>query len=249
MLRNGIIDQDYKILKNHVDGDETLDTIHFSAGYTNNINENKNNDSPFSYTQVTPNKPDKDPTLVTSDLENHTTVLALPFIDTYETPNIKTQSTLSVNENNQATFRLEPDDTNAIIIALKSFLINKIYDLRQEPNQPIKSLNKQEDLTDLKIQLQYLQRENKSYRIETVPDQNNELLKLNREMYNKNNVMHYQEKYIKECPKHDDFQIASKTATKKIKQSLEKDMDNSNNKNCFISSNCFMKIIMMTMNK
>ena len=81
-------------------------------------------------------------------------------------------------------------------------------------------------MTDLKIQLQYLQRENKSLkgenvnkrrRIETVPDQNNELLKLNREMYNKKNVMHYQEKYIKECPKHDDFQIASKTATKKIK--------------------------------
>ena len=258
LLRNGIIDQNYEILKNHIDGDETLDKIHFSTENSNNINENKNIDSPFLLTQVTPNKPDKDPTLVTSDLENHTTVLALPFIDTYETPNIKTQSTLSVNENNQATFRLEPDDTNAIIIALKSFLINKIYDLRQEPNQPIKSLNKQEDLTDLKIQLQYLQRENKSLkgenvnkrrRIETVPDQNNELLKLNREMYNKNNVMHYQEKYIKECPKHDDFQIASKTATKKIKQSLEKDMDNSNNKNCFISSNCFMKIIMMTMNK
>ena len=27
MLRNGIIDQDYKILKNHIDGDETLTTI------------------------------------------------------------------------------------------------------------------------------------------------------------------------------------------------------------------------------
>ena len=29
MLRNGIIDQDYKILKNHIDGDETLKTIPF----------------------------------------------------------------------------------------------------------------------------------------------------------------------------------------------------------------------------
>ena len=28
MLRNGIIDQDYKILKNHIDGDETLKTIY-----------------------------------------------------------------------------------------------------------------------------------------------------------------------------------------------------------------------------
>ena len=222
MLRNGIIDQDYKILKNHVDGDETLDTIHFSAGYTNNINENKNNDSPFSYTQVTPNKPDKDPTLVTSDLENNTTVLALQFIGTQKTSTIKTQSTLSVHENNQKTFRLELDNISANIIALKSFLMNKIYDLRQELNQPIKSLNKQEDLTKLKAQLQYLQRENQSLkeenenkirRIETVLKQNNKLLKLNHEIYNKNNVTHYQEKSSKECHRHDDFQISSKTAT------------------------------------
>ena len=137
MLRNGIIDQDYKILKNHVDGDETLDTIHFSAGYTNNINENKNNDSSFSYTQVTPNKPDKDPTLVTSDLENNTTVLALQFIGTQKTPTIKTQSTLSVHGNNQKTFRLELDNISANIIALKSFLMNKIYDLRQELNNQL----------------------------------------------------------------------------------------------------------------
>ena len=66
MLRNGIIDQDYKILKNHIDGDVRLDfsTIHFSTEKTNNTNENKNSDLPFPLTQVTPNKSDKDPTLV-----------------------------------------------------------------------------------------------------------------------------------------------------------------------------------------
>ena len=37
--------------------------------------------------------------------------------------------------------------------------MNEIYDLRQELNQPIKSLNKQEDLTELKTRVQYLQRE------------------------------------------------------------------------------------------
>ena len=78
----------------------------------------------------------------------------------------------------------------------------------------------------------------KRRRIETVLNQNKELLKLNYEIYNKNNVTHYQEKSIKENSKHDDFQIASKTATKKIKQSLEKDMDISNNNNRFISPNC-----------
>ena len=61
--------------------------------------------------------------------------------------------------------------------------MNEIYDLRQELNQPIKSLNKQEDLVELKTQLQYLQRENESIRkenenkrrgIETVLNQNNE---------------------------------------------------------------------------
>ena len=87
--------------------------------------------------------------------------------------------------------------------------MNEIYDLRQELNQPIKSLNKQEDLIELKTQLQYLQRENQSLKegnenkrriIEIVLKQNNELLKVNHEIYNKNNVTHYQEKSIKESP-------------------------------------------------
>ena len=103
-------------------------------------------------------------------------------------------------------------------------------------------------MTELKTKLQSLgsenqslkeENENKRRRIETVLNQNNKLLKLNHEIYNKNNVTHYQEKSIKECPKQDNFQVASKTATKKIKQSLEKDMDNSNNSNCFISPNRF----------
>ena len=64
--------------------------------------------------------------------------------------------------------------------------MNEIYDLWQELSQPIKSLNKQEDLIELKTQLQYLQRENQSLkeenenkrrRIETVLNQN-KLLKL-----------------------------------------------------------------------
>ena len=129
--------------------------------------------------------------------------------------------------------------------------MNETYDLRQELNQPSKSLNKHGDLTELKTKLQYLEKENRSLkeenenkrrRIETVLNQNNELLKLNHEIYNKNNVTHYQEKSIEECPKQDDFQVASKTATKKIKQSLEKDMDNSNNNNCFISPNRFGRL-------
>ena len=64
--------------------------------------------------------------------------------------------------------------------------MNEIFDLNQDLNQPIKSLNKQEDLTELKTQLQYLPRENQSLkeengnkrrRIETVLNQN-KLLKL-----------------------------------------------------------------------
>ena len=159
MRSNGIIEQDYKILRNHFDGDVTLDTIHSSTESTSNKSENKNTDSPFPLTQKTPQKPDENPTaLVTNELENNKTVTALPFISTQETPTSKTQSTLSVHEYNQKTFRLEPDDISAnIIITLKSFLMNEIYDLRQELNQPIKSLNKQEDLIELKTQLQYLQ--------------------------------------------------------------------------------------------
>ena len=73
-------------------------------------------------------------------------------------------------------------------------------------------------------------------------NQNNKLLKLNHEIYNNKNVTHYQEKSIKECPKSDDFEITSKTATKKIKQSLEKDTDNVNNNNRFISPNHFGRL-------
>ena len=106
-------------------------------------------------------------------------------------------------------------------------------------------------MTELKTQLQYLERENQSLKeenenkriiIEAVLNQNNELLKLNHEIYNKINVTHYQEKSIKECPKSNDFQIASKTAAKKIKQSLEKDMDSNNNNNRFISLNRFERL-------
>ena len=74
--------------KNHTDGDVTLDTIHFSTENTNNRNDTKNTDSPFPLTQVTSNK--SDPTLVTSDLENNTTVLALLLlIGTQEKPTIE----------------------------------------------------------------------------------------------------------------------------------------------------------------
>ena len=147
MLCNGIIDQDYKILKNHFDGDVTLGTIHFSTESTSNKSESKNTDSLFPLTQKTPKKSNENPTtLVTNELENNKPVTALPFISTQETPTSKTQSTPSVHENNQKTFRLELDDISANIIALKSFLINEIYDFRQELNQPIKSLNNQEDL-------------------------------------------------------------------------------------------------------
>ena len=48
------------------------------------------------------------------------------------------------------TFRLELDDISTNVIALKSFLVNEIPDLRQELNQPIKSLKKQEDMTKRK---------------------------------------------------------------------------------------------------
>ena len=53
MLRNGIINQYYIILKNHIDGDETLKTIPFLAENINNINENKN--TPFAFSSYSSN--------------------------------------------------------------------------------------------------------------------------------------------------------------------------------------------------
>ena len=123
-------------------------------------------------------------------------------------------------------------------------------------------MNKQEDYTELKTQLRYIQRENQSLkeenenkrrRIERVLSQNNKLLKLNYKIYNnKYNVTHYREKSVKECPKRNGFQTASKTATTKIKQSLEKDMYNRIpvifSFHLMVLEDYFMKIIiMMTM--
>ena len=76
--------------------------------------------------------------------------------------------------------------------------------------------------------------------IETVLNQNNKLLKLNHEIYNKNNITQYQEKSIKECPKRNDFQIASKTTTKKNQIIIGK--GNSNSHNRFISPNHFERL-------
>ena len=87
MLCNGIIDQDYKILKNHFDGDVTLGTKHSSTEKASNKSENKKTDSPFPLTQKAPKKSDENPTtLVTNELENNKPVTALPFISTQETP-------------------------------------------------------------------------------------------------------------------------------------------------------------------
>ena len=107
MLCNIMIDQDYKILKNHFERDVTLGTIHSSTESTSNKIENKNTDSPFPLTQKTPKKSDENPTtLVTNELENNKPVTALPFISAQETPASKTQSTLSVRENNQKNVQI-----------------------------------------------------------------------------------------------------------------------------------------------
>ena len=73
-------------------------------------------------------------------------------------------------------------------------------------------------------------------------NQNNELLKLNHEIYNKNNVTHYQEKSIKECPKQDDFQVARKTATKKSKNQT---IIGKGYGRLIVLEDCFIKIIIM----
>ena len=44
--------------------------------------------------------------------------------------------------------------------------MNEIYDLQQELDQQSKCLNKQEDLTESKTKLQYLEKENQSLKEE-----------------------------------------------------------------------------------
>ena len=134
---------------------------------------------------------------------------SLTFVNSQTTPVIKTTSDTSCDMRKSPT-ALEVDILRANMMAIKSFFMNEIYDLRQEVSSlqlklQQEKLNqsgcnniceKEENIIieDLKTKLDFYQRENqllkdetmaKQRTIETILYQNNELLKLD-QYYNKN---------------------------------------------------------------
>ena len=142
--------------------------------------------SPYPISQETPEKTSlNNSTLDKSTTEN--TVYDLNSIVTQNTPKSQFLTDVSTQE---------LDNISTRMMALKSFLINEIYDLRQQLVQiQLKEKQEKQDqshnerciIKELEIKLQHSQKENQTLRdeniskrniIETVLNQNNELLKI-----------------------------------------------------------------------
>ena len=120
-------------------------------------------------------------------------------------------------------YKIELEDINAKMMALKAFLMNEIYDLRQEIEKRDKNFSKNNrSIEEMKSKLQCYERENQTLKdenaskkniIETILNQNNELIKLNNSICNRNQTGIDKDTTIKssELPKQNDFQRPRKT--------------------------------------
>ena len=208
MITKGLIDQNYKILireNRQINTEPSPNKISFTIVGRNTDQENAitNESLPFIVSQDTPVIKSKS-TTTCKNIEN--TDESLTFVNSQTTPVIKTTSDTSYDMRNSPT-ALEVDNLRANIMAIKSFFMNEIYDLRQEISS-LQLKRQQEKLNqsnvcekdekiiieDLKTKLDFYQRENqllkdeamaKQPTIETILYQNNELLKLD-QYYNKN---------------------------------------------------------------
>ena len=211
MITKGLIDQNYKILireNRQINTEPSPNKISFTIVGRNTDQETAitNESLPFIVSQDTPVIKSKS-TTTCKNIEN--TDESLTFVNSQTTPVIKTTSDTSYDMRNSPT-ALEVDNLRANIMAIKSFFMNEIYDLRQEISS-LQLKRQQEKLNqsgsnnvcekdekiiieDLKTKLDFYQRENqllkdeamaKQPTIETILYQNNELLKLD-QYYNKN---------------------------------------------------------------
>ena len=211
MITKGLLDQNYKILireNRQINTEPLPDKISFTIAGRNTDQENAitNENLPFIVSQDTPVIKSKS-TTTCKNIENADE--SLTFVNSQTTPVIKTTSD-TFCDMRESLAALEVDILRANMMAIKSFFMNEIYDLRQE----ISSLQlklQQEKLNqsgynhicekdekiiieDLKTKLDFYQRENqllkdermaKQRTIETILYQNNKLLKLD-QYYNKN---------------------------------------------------------------
>ena len=247
MLIKGLLDANFKILNNNSLNTIDIpsqDDVHFT--YDQSTVENQNVSLPFVGTQDTPK----------SDLKENTNNSIL-FIGNQATPIIKPKSDSLKSHKHQ-----EFDDINAKVMALKNFFMDEIYTLRQD----ISSLQKQyhqdiisikndkqcskdfnDIIKDLKAKLKSVENENsvlkeeiknKKRIIDTVLDQNAELLKLNSSYVGHNverNIVYNNKEHIEKEEKtlnrqkllKNTFNDSEQTDVDSIKEKKDKDLSKS----------------------
>ena len=167
MIIKGLIDENYKVLNKdilHLTEEPPVDEVHFA--FDNDTEENQTSNIPFIGTQET------------------------PFSNFEE--NLRNRSSLKLQHDR------EFDDINAKIIDLKALLMDDMYTLRQDLSSMLEKLYQTINLNEnnicpkdnntvdkLKVELQFLEKENLSLKeeakrkqniIQSILDQNTELL-------------------------------------------------------------------------
>ena len=184
MVIKGLIDENYKVFNKdilHLTEEPPVDEVHFA--FNNDTEENQTSNIPFIGTQ-----------------EN-------PFSNFEE--NLRNRYSLKLHHDK------ESDDINAKIMDLKALLMDEIYILRQDLSYVQEKLHQTINLNEnnnicpkdnntvdkLKVKLQFLEKENLSLKaeakrkqniIQSILDQNTELLKLDNSYVN-NSVSQYVE--------------------------------------------------------
>ena len=202
MLCKGLINQDFKILEKQSEQTSTStnnipETQSFPEikDLDNRNKEHEMNKSTLPLTQETPTALPLDHPRLNKSINSEDD---LEFLGTQDTPpsfltlkNMLDVSTQATNKISSSGYEIELEDINANMMALKVFLMNEIYDLRQEIQIRGKSKNFSKNnrpIKEMKSKLQWYERENQTLKdkfaskkniIETILNQNNELIKLN----------------------------------------------------------------------
>ena len=143
LLRKGLIDQDFKILEKKSEQTSTsINNIPETQSFPeikdrdNRNEENEMNKFPLPLTQETPRALPFDHPRLNKSINSEDD---LEFLGTQDTPpssltlkNMLDVSTQATNKISSSGYEIELEDINSKMMALKAFLMNEIFDLRQE---------------------------------------------------------------------------------------------------------------------
>ena len=222
MIIKGLIDENYKVFNKdilHLTEEPPVDEVHFV--FDNDTEENQTSNISFTDTQET------------------------PFSNFEE--NLRNRYSLKLHQDK------EFDDINAKIMDLKALFMDEIYTLRQDLSSMQEKLHQTINLNEnnnicpkdnnavdkLKVKLQFLEKENLSLKeeakrkqniIQSILDQNAELLKLNNSYVN-NSVSQYVESGSRNNEKNQENSSRQISEKLKLKSGQRKDLqDNKENK-------------------